>query len=333
MTDNICWLEMLEYKMRARVKPLIIFGILSVCIDNVNGDVFELFQHDKTLGKINITVNNTDEFRNFIVLNKHALPRESINPFIEDAANATQMLGYAVFFPKSDPHSQPVYVAKKRMYDKENPDKTPLSKHKYGQLLSASNFDHTERQLVVAILKKNSRNSLPLQGILCIYTEFPPCRNNALDNDNYPCIRYFEELASQFSSVKFHIYFGNFNNISVNSVKENFINANVLLNESVRLITLKKIEKGFQVKCCLEIGKKRFQKRMEAKMDIIPPKESIAEGWTEIGDRNATHSAIIDTLLQPTLKGDKLNSEEKTQLFNKLYKSDVTPSNIQYHCT
>lgn len=194
--------------MRARVKLLIICGILSVYIDNVNGDVFELCKHDKILGKINITVNHTDEFRNFVVLNKHALPRESINPFTENAISATQMLGYAVFFPKSDTLPQPVYVAKKRPYS--DAVTTPITD--YNNVASANlfknatNFDHSERQLISYILKNNEIKP-EAEGIICIYTYAPPCRVEGEDNQHICCVDYYKKLALLFKNIQFNIYF------------------------------------------------------------------------------------------------------------------------------
>lgn len=176
MTDNICWLEMLEYKMRARVKPLIIFGILSVYIDNVNGDVFELKLNMK--GRIlPVSFLNTEQFAAFLRCNTTKLPAGAVDPFVDEQI-FWEMLGYAVFFPEHNSTPQTVYVAKKRRALRHD-NVANNNPNVGGHILHYSSNMHTERQLAIVVLEREhqkmyGRDLNIVENVTTVPTQFGP---------------------------------------------------------------------------------------------------------------------------------------------------------------
>lgn len=202
-------------KIFRNISFALIVGSIVLKMPNVYGDVFELQQDAGPLGIVNVTVNNADDFLSFIHINNKSLPIESIDPWNGQAHNEWQMLGYAVFLPEGNESPQKVYVAKKRKYD--NDESTPITDYKnIEDFRNSTNFDHTERQLLSRILKDYNIIS-ETNGVICIYTESAPCRNNASDNCNYPCIAYYQKLVEAFPNVKFRIFFYEFSNIPTKS--------------------------------------------------------------------------------------------------------------------
>lgn len=74
-----------------------------------------------------------------------------------------------------------------------------------------------------------------LKGTLCIYMEFPPCRNNADDDCKYPCVAYYQRLAEVFQKVNFRIYFHNFINIPTKTGAIEYIDLPLLFKKSVSI--------------------------------------------------------------------------------------------------
>lgn len=198
---------------------------------DVQGDVFELQVNMR--GVVPVAFLNAGQFRAFIRGNPDALPGGAIDPFVNGAAAATQMLGYAVFFPNGAIGAQQVYVAKKRQA-------LPVSNNNPangGHIFNFSFNMHTERQLTVVTLGNalganinlpaiqagaQSANAVSMLarialtvpgaaarlngGTLHVYTEFPPCRQPAQDNRFFSCINYYMALAAIFN-VQFNIYY------------------------------------------------------------------------------------------------------------------------------
>lgn len=270
------------------------------------------------------------------------------------------MPGCAVFFLEKTIKTQKVYVAQKRKHT-DSDFVINNDENNNGHILRYSSNMHTERQLAIValedaiiknsleIFKKKSKpkffplmygakvplSNLPfskqkydIKGILYIYTEFAPCRNKSGDNADYPCIKYYESLANKFPNVQFNIYFKNFTNNTADSIKDKCLDPQALLTEIIRLISSKKITKGFQLECLLKIGNERVL--MTNISDL--PQNLIDTQWEEIGDRNKAYNFIIKRLLNPFLQLSATTIEEKTNVFNNLYKNKSTPKNIYYKC-
>lgn len=210
--------------MRKYFKRLIVYStieILSLNISYVNGDVFELQQNIEEESK-NIFVENEGAFRIFISENKSALPEDAKDPFTGDAANATQMLGYAVFFPEGNTVPQKVYVAKKREYVDEA---TPITDYKnvtsIEDFRNSTKFDHTERQLLSRILIDYNIGS-ETKGVICIYTYAPPCRREVIDNKNLCCVDYYKKFLQKNLNIELKIYFADKRNILDGDFKGDF---------------------------------------------------------------------------------------------------------------
>ncbi|MBE6447132.1 MAG: hypothetical protein E7015_01430 [Alphaproteobacteria bacterium] len=166
-----------------------------------------------------------------------------------------------------------------------------------------------------------------IKGTLCIYTESPPCRNNAIDNHNYPCIAYYKQLAVAFPNVKFRIFFHDFSSITAKSGAKDYINLPLLFDELVSLIRLDQITQGFKIKCCLNDAQN--QKILEVPLCSIPPAELMGEKWNATGDEQkalADVAKIMNQYLQL-----KALQQEKSRLFNRLYNTTGI-NNIQYIC-
>lgn len=317
--------------MRKCFKQLIVYAIieiLSLNISYVNGDVFKLQQNIGEGESKSVSVNNEDEFRTFISGNQKSPPNNAKDPFTGDAANATQMLGYAVFFPEDSALPQQVYVAKKRKYV----DRAPITDYKnvtsVEDFRNSTNFDHTERQLITKIISDYGINN-GTKGSICVYTEWAPCKNNNNDNANYPCIKYYESLAKYLPNIQLHIYFQKLENISEASINEEYCTDSRVICELTKLTIPKEIECNLNINC-----------KGNPKVNILLDnglKQHIESTLNETTYRNVSieskyRKSIINELNNILRKENLLNSPKKTQIFNKLYNPNQKFDNLQYEC-
>ncbi|MDR2267933.1 MAG: hypothetical protein LBD81_00590 [Holosporaceae bacterium] len=223
----------------------------SVLVFNcVFGDVFQLQNLSGGGGAAPApkTVQDAATFVTFITNNKNALPVGVIDPFAAVAVPAQQwqMLGYAIFIPAGGAGPHQIYVAKKRTVISNNqaiiamnaiaplvgpvPLIAPnanaaagaLGGGIFNTLLNVDALSHTERQLVVHLLTSlpgGHINPAGGGGDLHIYTGQQPCPNRTDDNQLFPCLEYYVNMANAYQNVNFHIYFPN----GVASLNANFI--------------------------------------------------------------------------------------------------------------
>ena len=209
-------------------------------------DVFELEEYDIYYGDDVVLdkfkVSNQTEFEQFIKLNGKKLPDNAFDPFTGAAIDATQMLGYAVFFPEGNMDLQQMYVAKKRQYMNRN---TPVINYKNAdtaeKFMRTTPYDHTERQLIAKIIN-NYRINGQSRGTLCIYTYAPPCRDEGEDNNEMCCIDYYKKLAAAFSYINFKVYFSDKTQIITKKYKGDYsffsAIARIIKNMSLQLNVL-----------------------------------------------------------------------------------------------
>lgn len=357
-------------KIFRNITIALIVGSIAFNMQNVYSDVFELEQNAGPLGIVNVTVNNANDFLSFIRINSDALPMESIDPFTGGAAETTQMLGYAVFFPEGNIAPQKVYVAKKRKYNggavaNNNPTNG-------GHVLYYTSNMHTERQLAIVALEESLLEALPvarssktqladelgplkdgakipltsadvlehnkrggtysLTGSIHIYTGDNPCQNRSNDNCNFSCIEYYNALAILFPHVHFHIYFSaNKMRLNQTFIQENNEAKIALLNQLDNLIDRSLLNGVFRRRSYLQVHDGTNWKAIQGSDNDY---NLVVSHRTELSNipQNGKPVNILNTKVLNQRNGapNALNNNLKEVLFNTIHNTNRM-DNISYH--